>query len=61
MEIRAHHDQKAGKQSKIRKPAERSAQATYHFMMLPGMLLLLLFNFLPMFGIIMAPDKLPTV
>ncbi|KAB8133651.1 sugar ABC transporter permease [Gracilibacillus oryzae] len=32
----------------------RSSEATYHWMMIPGVIFLLIFNFTPMFGILMA-------
>ena len=32
----------------------RTVQASYHLMLLPGMLFVLVFNYIPMFGIIMA-------
>ncbi|WP_423809586.1 ABC transporter permease [Piscibacillus halophilus] len=32
----------------------KSTEATYHFMMVPGIIFLLIFNFTPMFGILMA-------
>lgn len=39
----------------MKKPAKnRSIQRTYHLMMLPGMLFLLVFSYVPMFGIVMA-------
>lgn len=39
----------------MKKPSKtRSTQRTYHLMLLPGMLFLLVFSYVPMFGIVMA-------
>ncbi|GEK05267.1 ABC transporter permease [Schleiferilactobacillus harbinensis] len=51
MELTMHRKKKL---TKARKPAARKFVMAYHLMLLPGIILLILFNFLPMFGIIMA-------
>lgn len=40
---------------------KRKSQLGYHMMLAPGMMFLILFSFIPMFGIIMAfQDYIPT-
>ena len=49
-----------GKRRAIRKSADDSSgkiQATYHLMLLPGVILMLVFSYFPMYGIVMAFQK----
>lgn len=43
-----------GKKAKKIQKREHSSQIMYHIMMIPGMLFLIIFSFVPMFGIVMA-------